>query len=88
MGDGGEGLVDADSRIQERMEERMQEKLRRAAPVVSAAELARRRTLDQLRLARRDLEQQAENTPHPVRRQQLTAALAALDQRIAQVEAS
>jgi hypothetical protein len=81
MGDSGEGLVDADARIQEQMEEREAERKRRssAAPV----DPDRVREIESLRLAKAELERQAATTTHPVRKQQITAAIAEIDKRLA-----
>jgi len=82
MGDSGEGLVDADARIQERIEERESERRRRAA-AQPAANPERVRELESLRLAKAELERQAVTTAHPVRKQQIQAALEELDKRLA-----
>ena len=81
MGDAGEGLVDAESRLAERMEEREQEK-RQARQVVVNVNPEIARELESLRLARTELQRQAEVTTHPVRKQQLGQALAELEKRI------
>jgi hypothetical protein len=81
MGDSGEGLVDADARIQEQMEEREAERRRRASgPKVDPERV---RTIENLRLARAELTRQSDATTHPVRRQQIQAALAEIDKRLA-----
>ena len=83
MGDSGEGLVDADARIQERIEERESERRRRGgsrAPV----DPERVRQLESLRLAKAELERQAEATVHPVRKQQIQAAIAELEKRLSE----
>ncbi len=82
MGDSGEGLVDADARIQERIEERESER-RRRTNAQPAANPERARLLESLRLAKAELERQAAATRHPVRRQQIQAAIAELDKRLA-----
>jgi len=82
MGDSGEGLVDAEARIQERIEEREEERKRRgggAAP----ADPERVRELQSLRLAKSNLERQAVVTEHPVRKQQIQLAIAEIDKRLA-----
>jgi hypothetical protein len=82
MGDSGEGLVDAESRIQERMEEREAERKRRGggpAPVNPE----RARELESLRLAKSNLERQSATTEHPVRKQQIQLAIAEIDKRLA-----
>jgi hypothetical protein len=80
MGDSGEGLVDADARIQEQIEEREAERRRRTAgPTIDPERV---RQLESLRLARAELERQSTSTTHPVRKQQITAAIAEIDKRL------
>jgi hypothetical protein len=86
MGDSGEGLVDADARIQERIEERESERKRRAAGP-PAADPEKVRELESLRLARAELERQAGTTAHPVRKQQIEAAMAEIDKRLTTLQA-
>jgi hypothetical protein len=82
MSDSGEGLVDAEARLQERMEEREQERRRQiGAP---GRDPERVRLVESLRLARMELERQSEATTHPVRREQIALAIAELDRRIAE----
>ena len=81
MSDAGEGLIDADSRIQERMDE-----LARARAEKQAAEVRNPdavRELESLRLARTELERQIAETAHERRRAQLTQAISEIDKRIA-----
>ena len=81
MGDAGAGLVDAESRLAERMEEREQEKRQaRMGPVTADPERARER--ESLRLARTEMERQLELTTSDVRRQQLSQALGELEKRL------
>ncbi len=84
MGDAGEGLVDAEARIQERMDERERERLasRKKAPVDPAA-LSR---VESLRLARVDLQRQAEATTHPRLQAMRAQALADLDCQLAEAQ--
>jgi hypothetical protein len=82
MGDSGEGLVDAEARIQERMEEREADRRRSGVPApVVDPEKARER--ESLKLAKAELTRQAEATTHPIRKQQIQAALAEIDRRLA-----
>ena len=81
MGDSGEGLVDAEARSQERLQEREQDKRRRSTHGVKDPEQAR--TFESLRLARIELERQSAATDNPARRQQIAAAIAELDRRLA-----
>jgi hypothetical protein len=84
MGDAGEGLVDAESRLAERMEEREQEK-RRARQSVRGADPERVRQLESFRLARTETSRQLELATHEARKHQLTQAIAELDRRIAEL---
>jgi hypothetical protein len=81
MGDAGEGLIDADSRLQERMEEL--EESRKAAKIKKVQEDPERvRTRESLRLARTELQRQLELTEHPARRDQITQAVAEIEKRL------
>jgi hypothetical protein len=82
MGDSGEGLVDADARIQEQMEEREAERRRRTSgqPALDPEKV---RQIESLRLAKAELERQSGATTHPVRKQQIQAAIAEIDKRLA-----
>ena len=84
MGDGAEGLVDAQARIQDRMDEL--EQRRRAGRRRAPKDPESVRQLESLRLARADFERQASSATHPVRREQLTGAMAELDRRIAELQ--
>jgi len=84
MGDAGEGLVDAESRLAERMEEREQEK-RRARQGGKGGDPERTRQLESLRLARTEMQRQLDVATHPARKQQLGEAIAELDRRIKEV---
>jgi hypothetical protein len=85
MGDAGEGLIDQDSRIQERMEELERERAIRRAPNLRDPETVR--ALESLRLARTELEAQLAATTHERRRAQITQAIAEIDRRTAEVSA-
>jgi hypothetical protein len=87
MGDSGEGLVDASSRIQERMEE-IQESRRTAQQGKSPLDPERIRALESLRLAKIDLERQLSMTVHEVRRLHLVNALTEIDHRLSELQAS
>ncbi|MGE0394029.1 MAG: hypothetical protein AB7I25_14760 [Vicinamibacterales bacterium] len=80
MGDAGEGLVDAEARIQERLDEIAEEKRARARKVV--VDPARAREVASLKLARTDFERQMATTEHDARRRQLKAALEQVDKQI------
>ena len=81
MGDAGEGLVDAESRLAERMEEREQEK-RQARLGPSTADPERTRETESLRLSKTEMQRQLELTTHEVRRAQLAQALTEIDKRL------
>jgi hypothetical protein len=81
MGDAGEGLVDAESRLAERMEEREQER-RKARQAAKGPDPELARQLESLRLARTEMHRQLEVATHPARKQQLSQAIAELDKRI------
>jgi hypothetical protein len=80
MGDSGEGLIDAEARIQERMDERAAEREQRLNR--AALDPERHREIESLRLARAQLQQQAELASHPVRRQQIDLALQDVERRL------
>ncbi|PYR74221.1 MAG: hypothetical protein DMF87_23305 [Acidobacteria bacterium] len=81
MGDAGEGLVDAESRLAERIEEREEEK-RKARQAGKGTDPERIRQVESLKLARTEMQRQLELATHPTRKQQLTQALAEIDKRI------
>jgi hypothetical protein len=83
MGDSGEGLIDADARIQERMDELANERSQRRSAVTVDPE--RHRQVESLRLARAQIEQQAASAAHPVRRQQLELAMKDIDKQLAEL---
>ena len=85
MGDSGEGLIDADSRIQERMDELARERAERRAVSVVDPEIVRE--LESLRLARTALQRQHDESTHDRRRAQLTQAIADLDKKLAELQA-
>ncbi|NQW04322.1 MAG: hypothetical protein HQ485_09870 [Acidobacteria bacterium] len=81
MGDAGEGLIDADARIQELVDEReaarRERRIQRAPidPVKNAA-------IATLSLGLSELRRQLAATEHPVRQKQLEAAIADVEKRI------
>ena len=81
MADAGEGLIDAQNRIQERMDEREEERARRAMPQAEHDPEQLRRA-ESLRLAYTELSRQLQATTHNARRQQLTSALAELERQL------
>ena len=86
MGDAGEGLIDQESRIQERMEELERERAKKHARVVRDPEKVR--ALESLKLARKELDAQFAATIHDGRRAQLQQAIAEVDRRIAEATAA
>jgi hypothetical protein len=86
MGDAGEGLIDADTRLQERMDELEEErKAARSKRPQEDPEKVRQR--ESLKLARTELQQQLMRTEHPARKTQIQQALAEIDKRLAQLSA-
>lgn len=81
MSDSGEGLVDAEARLQEQIDAREAERQRRTAGPVKDPEKVR--ALESLRLARLDMERQLAGATHPVRKQQIGEAIAEIDRRLA-----
>ena len=86
MGDAGEGLIDAESRIQERMEELERERTERRHQDVRNPEQVQ--ALESLRLQRAELERQLASTAHEKRKAMISQAIAAIDERMAQVKTS
>ena len=86
MGDSGEGLIDNEGRIQERMEELQHNRAQSLKAAIKNPELARK--IESLQLARKELARQLENTAHPARKTQLIAALADIDRRVAEMQAA
>ena len=85
MGDAAEGLIDADSRIQERMEELQRERALKHPSATRDPE--RLQMLESLRLARTELERQLAATVHERRRTQLRQAIDEIERRMAQASA-
>ena len=85
MGDAGEGLVDSESRIQERKDEIERERAEKS--VVDTRNPEAVKALESLRLARAELDRQLAVTTHERRRVQITQALAEIDRRATEVRA-
>jgi hypothetical protein len=85
MGDAGEGLIDAESRIQERMEELARERSTRRLKTMKDPEHVR--ALESLRLARTELDRQLASATHERRRAQLVDAITEVERRIAEASA-
>jgi hypothetical protein len=85
MGDAGEGLIDADTRLQERMDElEAERKATRNRKPQEDPERVRQR--ESLRLARAELQQQLERTEHPARKNQIAQAVAEIEKRLTTLE--
>ena len=83
MGDSGEGLVDAEARIQERMEELARARSEReGADPRNPEDL---RALEGLRLARAEFARQLASTAHERRRAVISQAMDEVDRRIAEL---
>ena len=82
MGDAGEGLIDAEARLQERMDE-LEESRRVAKDRGPKVDPEVARQVESLRLARTELQRQLEVTTHDTRKNQIQQALAEIDKRIA-----
>ena len=86
MGDSGEGLIDADSRIQERMEELERERKKQHGKTVRDPEKVQ--ALESLRLARTELDRQLLATTNERRRAQIAQAIEEIDRRMKETSAS
>ena len=87
MGDAGEGLIDAEGRIQERMEELERERTRQNhGKIIRDPEKVH--ALESLRLARMELDRQLLATTHERRKAQLNDAIAEVDRRMKEAEAA
>ena len=84
MGDSGEGLIDAEGKIQERIEEMKANREKARKPEVENAEQLEK--IESLKLARVEVARQLENATHKTRRAQLTSALTEIDRRIAELQ--
>ena len=86
MGDSGEGLVDAEARIQERMEELQKERDQAKRPRITNPEQIRK--LESLKLGLKQLTSQFEAATHPGRKSQLNTAMSELEKQIAELQNS
>lgn len=86
MGDAGEGLIDADARIQERMEELERDRMQSKKKDTRDPEKVR--TLESLRLAKTELDRQLQATQHAGRRAQLAQAIGEVERRMAEASAA
>jgi hypothetical protein len=85
MGDAGEGLIDAEARIQERIEDLERARMQRRLPALGDPEV--RREIESLRLARTEFERQLATTSNERRRTQIEQALIEIDRRTAEASA-
>jgi len=85
MSDSGEGLVDASSRLAERMEE-LEDERRQAKNGGPRVDPVKARALESLRLAKADMRRQLAVISHEARRQQITHALAEIERRLADLD--
>ena len=85
MGDSGEGLIDADARIQERMEELERERTRQqhGKPLRDTVKME---ALESLRLARTELDRQLLVTTNERRRAQIAQAIEEINRRMEATE--
>lgn len=85
MGDAGEGLIDADARIQELADEREAARRERRAPKLQIDPI-KHAEITSLKLGLSELRRQLDATEHPVRQKQLKAAIADVEKRLAKLE--
>jgi hypothetical protein len=84
MGDSGEGLIDAEARIQERMEEMQATREQKNEPAKDDPERFLR--LGSLNLVRTQLTRQLEVATHENRRNQLNSAITDIDRQITELK--
>jgi hypothetical protein len=85
MGDAGEGLIDAEARLQERMDE-LEESRKAAKERGPKVDPEHARQMESLRLARIELQRQLDATTHSARRDQIGQALAEIEKRLAEMQ--
>jgi hypothetical protein len=84
MGDAGEGLIDAEARLQERMDE-LEESRKAQKDRGPKVDPEHARQMESLRLARVELQRQLETTTHEARRTQIGQAVAEIERRLAEM---
>jgi len=84
MGDAGEGLIDAEARLQERMDE-LEESRKAQKDRGPKVDPEYARQMESLRLARVELQRQLEATTHEARRTQIGQALAEIERRLTEM---
>lgn len=85
MSDSGEGLVDASTRLAERMDE-LEEERRQARNGAKRMDPAKAGAVESLRLAGADVRRQLESASHDARRRQLALALDEIERRLAALD--
>ncbi len=86
MGDAGEGLIDADTRLQERMDE-LEESRKAQKDKGPKVDPEHARQAESLHLARTELQGQLKMTTNPIRRDQIGQAVAEIERRLSAMEA-
>lgn len=86
MGDAGEGLIDAEARLQERMDE-LEESRRVAKDRGPKVDPEHVRQVESLRLAKIELQRQLEATTHEARRTQIGQAIKEIERRQSEMTA-
>jgi hypothetical protein len=84
MGDAGEGLIDAEARLQERMDE-LEESRKVTRDKGPKVDPEHARQVESLRLAKTEMLRQADATVHPIRKEQIGQAIAEIDRRLAEM---
>ena len=85
MGDAGEGLIDAEARLQERMDE-LEESRKVAKDRGPKVDPEVARQVESLRLARTELLRQLDVTSHQARRTQIGQAVAEIERRLGEMQ--
>lgn len=85
MGDSGEGLIDADARIQELADEREAARRERRTPQ-APVDPVKKAQMTSLSLGLAELRRQFDATEHPVRKKQLKAAISDVEKKLAALE--
>ena len=86
MGDAGEGLVDNEGKIQERMDQLKADRENGRKPKAKNPELIRK--TESLRLARIEMERQFNSTANPARKNQIQKALEDIDRQMEALKAT
>lgn len=85
MGDAGEGLIDADARIQELADEREAARRERRAPKTTV-DPVKHAQMTSLTLGLSELRRQLDATEHAVRRSQLQSAITDVEKQLAKLK--